>query len=264
VPLSELPSLTSSSQVRVVSSSAAGIPDILALNCSKAPFDNKALRQAVAYAVGSSEIVKLAYFGVGAEVGAEEVGSQSKWYTGPAPYSHGPNLALAKQKLKEAGYPNGLTVEYLGLPQYPNLNTTGEVIQAQLAKIGITMKITELEVTTWLDRYATADYELTTAYWAGTVDPDNFYSNMLLSTAPDNFTKYANPALDALIKQANSTTDFATRKSLYAKIRAIVWEDVPLVFTAYETTSYVMTPQVYGSTIAPNLDLNMGQMWMTS
>jgi peptide/nickel transport system substrate-binding protein len=264
VPLSQLPSLTKSSQVRVVSSSAAGIPDILALNCSKPPFNNKLLRQAVAHAIDSREIVQLAYFGVGAEKGAEEVGSQSKWYSGPSPYSNGPNLALAKEKLRQAGYPKGLTIEYLGLPQYPNLLTTGEVIQAQLAKIGITMKITQLEVTTWLDRYAGADYQATTAYWAGTVDPDNFYSNMILSTAPDNFTKYVNPAVDALIEKANTTTDFVARKNLYQQVREIVWTDVPLIFTAYETTSYVMTPQVYGSTIVPPLDLNMGQIWMSS
>ncbi len=157
-----------------------------------------------------------------------------------------------------------MTIEYLGLPQYPNLLTTGEVIQAQLAKIGITVKITQLEVTTWLDRYAGADYQATTAYWAGTVDPDNFYSNMILSTAPDNFTKYVNSAVDALIKKANTTTDFVSRKNLYQQIREIVWTDVPLIFTAYETTSYVMTPQVNGSTIVPPLDLNMGQIWMSS
>jgi peptide/nickel transport system substrate-binding protein len=264
VPLQQLPTLKKSSQVTVVSSSAAGIPDFLALNCSKPPFNNKALRQAVAYAISSSEIVELAYFGVGAEVGAEEVGSASPWFGGNNPYRSGPNLALAKAKMREAGYPHGLTIEYLGLPQYPNLLTTGEVIQSQLAKIGITMKIQQLEVTTWVDKYATADYQATTAYWAGTVDPDNFYSNIILSTAAENFTKYANPKVDALIGRANTLTTLVERKPIYEKIRALVWEDAPLVFTAYETTNYVMTPHVHGSTINPPLDLRMGQIWKTA
>jgi peptide/nickel transport system substrate-binding protein len=261
VPLQQLPALAKNSSVRVVSSSAAGIPDFLALNTSKPPFNNKALRQAIAYAIGSTEIVQLAYFGIGAQAGAEEVGSASPWYSKGNPYGTEPNIAMAKQKLKEAGHPNGLTFEYLGLPQYPNLLTTGVVIQGQLKKIGVTMNITQLESTTWDQRYTTGDYVATSAYWAGTVDPDNFYSNIILSTSASNATKYKNPAVDALIKKANTATTLATRKPVYEKIRAMVWEDAPLIFTAYETTSYVMSPKVFGSTIAPNLDLNLDLVW---
>jgi peptide/nickel transport system substrate-binding protein len=261
VPLQQLPALAKNSSVRVVSSSAAGIPDFLALNTSKPPFNNKALRQAIAYAIGSTEIVQLAYFGIGAQPGAEEVGSASPWYSKGNPYGVAPNVAMAKQKLKEGGKPNGFTFEYLGLPQYPNLLTTGVVIQGQLKKIGVTMNITQLESTAWLQKYTGSDFQATTAYWAGTVDPDNFYSNILLSTSASNATKYSNPKVDALIKQANTATTLAARKPIYEKIRAQVWEDAPLVFTAYETTSYVMTPKVFGSTIAPNLDLRLGQVW---
>lgn len=264
VPLSQLPGLKSGSSVRVVGSSAAGIPDFLAFNTAKPPFNNKALRQAIAYAIGTAEIVKLAYFGVGAEPGGQEVGSASPWYGGTNPYGTTPNIAKAKQMLAQAGHPRGLTFEYLGLPQYPNLLTTGEVIQSQLKKIGVTMNITQMESTAWLDKYVASDFEATTAYWAGTVDPDNFYSNIILSTAAENFSKYKNPAVDKLIKQANTATTVAERKPLYEKIRSLVWEDCPLIFTAYETTSYVMTPKVYGSTINPPLDLRLGQVWKTT
>jgi peptide/nickel transport system substrate-binding protein len=264
VPLSQLPSLKSGSSVQVVGSSAAGIPDFLALNTAKPPFNNKALRQALAYAIGTAEIVKLAYFGVGAEPGGQEVGSASQWYGGTNPYGTTPNIAKAKQKLAEAGHPRGLTFEYLGLSQYPNLLTTGEVIQSQLKKIGVTMNITQMESTAWLDKYVASDFEATSAYWAGTVDPDNFYSNIILSTAAENFSKYKNPAVDKLITQANTATTVAERKPLYEKIRALVWEDCPLIFTAYETTNYVMTPKVHGSTINPPLELRLGQVWKTA
>lgn len=264
VPLSQLPSLKSGSQVQVVSSSAAGIPDFLALNTTKPPFNNKALRQALAYAIGTAEIVHLAYFGVGAEPGGEEVGSASPWYGGKNPYGTTPNIAMAKQKLAEAGFPHGFSFDYLGLPQYPNLLTTGEVIQSQLKKIGVTMNITQLQSVAWLDKYAAVDYQATSAYWAGTVDPDNFYSNIILSTAAENFTKYKNPAVDKLIGQANTLTTVAERKPLYEQIRGLVWDDSPLIFTAYETTNYVMTPKVHGSTINPPLDLRLGQVWKTA
>jgi peptide/nickel transport system substrate-binding protein len=264
VPLSQLPSLKSNSAVQVVSSSAAGLPDFLALNTSRPPFNNKALRQALAYAIGTAEIVKLAYFGVGAEPGGEEVGTASPWYGGKNPYGTTSNITMAKQKLAEAGYSRGFSFDYLGLSQYPNLLTTGEVIQSQLAKIGVTMNIDQMEVTAWLDKYAASDYQATSGYWAGTVDPDNFFSNIILTGGPDNFTKYSNPTVDKLITQANTATTMAERKPLYEQIRGLVWDDSPLIFTAYETTNYVMTTNVHGSTINPPLDLRLGQAWKTA
>jgi peptide/nickel transport system substrate-binding protein len=47
-----------------------------------------------------------------------EVPSGSSWFGGKAPFASGPDLTLAKQKMAEAGYPNGLNVTYLALPQY--------------------------------------------------------------------------------------------------------------------------------------------------
>jgi ABC-type transport system substrate-binding protein len=59
----------------------------------------------------------------------------------------------------EAGYPNGLTVTSLSLPQYPELQTTGVVLRDQLKKIGINLELQQLEVTVWFDRYAKGDYQ---------------------------------------------------------------------------------------------------------
>jgi peptide/nickel transport system substrate-binding protein len=260
VPLDELASLKADSQYTYVTSSHGGIPDFIALNCSKPPFNNKALRQAIAAAIDRSEIIQVAYFGAGQE-GWMEVPSGSEWFGGSYPYSSGPNLTLAKQKMKEAGYPNGLDVTYLALPQYPELQKTGEVLKEQLAKIGINVKLQQLEVTVWFSRYAKGDYELTSAYWSGTIDPDDFYSTQLLTGSSGNDVKYSNPQADKLIKQARAESDVAKRKALYEQIRTIIWNDAPLVFVHYETVNYLMSKSVENSTINPPLELRFGQVW---
>ena len=260
VPLNQLTALKKNKSYTYVTSPRAGIPDFLAMNVSAAPFNNKALRQAVAAAVDRKEILSVAYFGAGEE-GLMEVPSGSKWFGGNAPYKSGPDLTTAKQKMIEAGYPNGLTVTYLSLPQYPELQTTGVVLRDQLAKIGITVNIQQLEVTVWFDRYAKGDYQLTSAYWSGTIDPDNFYSTQMATGSPNNYCKYSNPQVDSLVAQARSTTDDTERKSLYEKIRSIVWEDAPLVFVHYETINYLMRGNVHGSEVNPPLELNFGKVW---
>jgi peptide/nickel transport system substrate-binding protein len=259
VPLDELASLKKNSAYTYDTSALAGIPDFLAMNCSAAPFNNKALRQAVAAAIDRKEILDIAYFGAG-EQGVMEVPSGSSWFSGKPPYANGPDLNVAKAKMAEAGHPNGLTIEFLSLPQYPELQKTGEVIKEQLAKIGITVKLVQLEVTVWFGRYAKGDYQMTSAYWSGTIDPDNFYSTQLMTGSPNNDTKYSNPAVDALIGKARATTDAAARKTLYEQIRAIIWDEAPLVFAHYETINYLMSKKVQGSTVNPPLELRLGQV----
>jgi peptide/nickel transport system substrate-binding protein len=135
------------------------------------------------------------------------------------------------------------------------------VLKQQLQQIGINVTIQQLEVTVWLDRYVKADYQMTSAYWSGTIDPDNFYSTQLATGSPNNATKYSSKTVDALIQKARSSTKPAERKALYEQIRSIVWEDVPLVFIHYETINYLMGSDVHGSTVNPPLELRFGQVW---
>lgn len=262
VPLQSLTSLSQDAAFNYVTNPVAGIPDFLALNCTRAPFNNKALRQAIYWAVDKKQIRDVAYFGAG-EIGSQEVPSGSAFYDKEDPYlMSGQNLAMAKQKMQEAGLSNGLSITYLGLPQYPELLKTGEVVRDQLKAIGIDMKIEQLEVTVWLDRYAKHDYDITSGYWAGTVDPDDFYSTNIKSGQPLNTTGYSNTEADQLIDQAAQESDQESRKQLYAQIRQIVWDDAPLVFVHYETINYLMDKTVMGSTVNPPLDLRFDRVWI--
>jgi peptide/nickel transport system substrate-binding protein len=239
-----------------VTSALAGIPDYLAMNTAAPPFNNKALRQAVAWALDRNEIRAVAYFGAG-ETGSEEVPTGSKWYDNQDPYKNGPDLTKAKAKMQEAGLAGGISVNFLGLPQYPELLKTGEVVQQQLKKIGINMQIQQVDVSVWFDHFSKGTYQITSAYQERTIDPDNFYSLVLKTGAPINATKYSNPAVDKLIDQAAGETDEAKRKQLYTQIRQIIFDDVPLIFAHYETLNYLSRKQVVGSTINPTLELRL-------
>ncbi len=260
LPLQQLTQLQHDGSVTYVGSPLAGIPDFLSMNVKKPPFDNKALRQAVAWALDKNEIRAVAYFGAG-ETGSEEVPSGSIWHDKADPYTHGPNLKKAKALMQASGHGNGLTVQYLGLPQYPELLKTGEVVREQLKKIGITMNIQQVDVSVWFDRFSKGNYQITSAYQERTIDPDNFYSLVLKSGAAINATGYSNPKVDALIDRAAKETKIAKRKALYTQLRKIVFDDVPLIFVHYETLNYLMRKNVHGSTINPTLELRMGNVY---
>ncbi len=263
IPLQQIASLKDDPRFTYVTSPVAGIPDFLALNTAKAPFDKVEVRQAVAWALNRNDIRDLAYMGSG-EVGNQEVPSGSTWFDGTDPYSSGPDIAKAKALLAKAGYPDGLTVEYLGLPQYPELLKTGEVVRDQLKAIGITMNIKQVDVSVWFDAFSQGDYQITSAYQERTLDPDNFYSLVIKSGGPINTTAYSNPTVDALIEKAAVSTDEAARQQLYTQIRDTVRNEAPIIFVHYETINYLMQKKVTGSVVTPTLELNLKDVGFTS
>lgn len=256
IPLQQVPALEKDPRFTYLTSPVAGIPDFLALNTKVAPFDNPKVRQAVAFAIDRAGIRDFAYLGTG-ELGLTEMPTGSIWYDDTGVFAPEPDIEKAKQLLAEAGFPDGLTVEYLGLPQYPELLKTGQVVREQLRQIGITMDIKSVDVSVWFDAFVSGDYQITSAYQERTIDPDNFYSLVIRSGGPINTTGYANPDVDAMIDKAAASVDMDERKALYRSIREAVTSDAPIVFAHFETLHYLMNKNVLGSTITPTLSLHM-------
>jgi peptide/nickel transport system substrate-binding protein len=231
------------------------------MNTRMPPFDNKLVRQAVYWALDRDAIRQVAYFGAG-ESGIEEVPTGSSWFDGSPVVA--PNTDMAKQLLQQAGAPNPLEVEYLGLPQYPELLKTGEVMQQQLEAVGIKMNIKQVEVGVWFNAFSKGTYQITSAYQERTIDPDNFYALVIRTGGAINSTGYSNPQVDKLIDQARTETDEQTRFGLYKQIRQMVFEDSPIVFAHYETINYLMQKNVVGSSVNPTLELRMQNVGFTT
>lgn len=262
IPLQQVATLKSDPRFTYVTSPVAGIPDFLALNTKAPPFDNPKVRQAVALAISRADIRDVAYLGTG-ELGLAEVPTGSPWYDETGVFAAAPDIAKARQLLAEAGHANGLTVEYLGLPQYPELLKTGQVVRDELKQIGIDMTIKPVDVSVWFNAYSTGKYQITSAYQERTIDPDNFYSLVLKSGGPINTVGYSNPEVDALIDKAAASADAAERKGLYRQIRTITSNDAPIVFVHFETLNYLMNKNVTGSAITPTLSLHIENLGFT-
>lgn len=252
VPLQDIKSLQHDPSFTFVSSGAVGIPDEIRFQTAKPPFNNKALRQAVAWAIDRKAVRNVGYFGTG-QLGDQEVGTGSPWWTkGANPYASAPNVKKAKALLAQAGFSKGLTVECLTNSAYPGYVKTALVVQQNLKAIGVNVKIVELATSEWLARYSGGNFQMLTGSYTGITDPDVFWS---FETAKGNWNRYSNPQVNALVAKARNSTNFAARRSLYAQVRKLVAQDVPIIFVHYETIQYLMSKKVVGST--PHLDLSL-------
>ena len=64
------------------------------------------------------------------------------------------------------------------------------------------------------------------------------------------------------MNQAKATSDVAARKRIYAKVRQIMYDEVPFIFVHYETLNYAMQPQVHGVQVLPSLELRFKDVWL--
>jgi len=130
----------------------------------------------------------------------------------------------AKKLLAEAGYPNGFEAILRVSPQYAYTVRTGEVLTDQLQKIGVKIKIEQIEWSQWLSRvWKDAEYDLTIIGHAEAWDIGN-YAN------PKYYYRYDNADFQKLFKESETTVDDRARRALYAKMQRKLVEDAPVVW----------------------------------
>lgn len=189
---------------------------ILAMNNGKKPFDNIKVREAVAHALNRKEIIDGAVFGYGTPIGTHFAPHNPAYVdlTGLSNYDPEKSKAL----LKEAGYPDGFTVS-LKLPPPSYARRGGEIVAAELAKVGIKAEITNVEWAQWLEQvFKGKDYDLTIVSHTEPMDigiygRDDYYFN------------YHSDAFKKIMAELNVTTDPAKRTELLQAAQKRIAED---------------------------------------
>lgn len=190
--------------------------------------DNKALREAVCYAVNKDNVV----------IGTVE-GTTDPLYTPYPKYvANYPesfdgniyNVEKAKEKLAEAGYPDGLTIK-IKTTSNAGYAKPAEVIQGELSKIGINLELQTMERGTYLQEvYNNFDYDVTV--WAVSCDyPDadagmyrRFYSGMI--SAGNNYMQVNDPKLDEAIMTNRTSLNEEEKKEALVTMAEIIRDEV--------------------------------------
>lgn len=226
-------------------------------NTQKPPFDNKLVRQAVAYAINKDAIIDTVYAGQAEP--ASSLLPPSTWAyekdTEQITYS----IAKAKQLLKQAGIKSGLTIDIWAMPVQraynPDALTMAKLIQADLKAIGINSKIVSYEWSTFLRKLSLGEHQSVLIGWtADYADPDNFFTPLLscASTATgSNRTFWCNPEFDDLINKASQAASKQISNSFYQQAIELINQEVPLFPIAHSKRFQARNKNVSGLVLNP-------------
>jgi dipeptide transport system substrate-binding protein len=213
------------------------ITSFLAFNTQKKPFDDVRVRKALSLAIDRSAIVQAVFAGR-AEPGWAPYSPRTLWGARmnlPIPSR---DLRRASALLAEAGYPNGFetTIWARQGGGHANLNPrlSAELVQADWAAIGVRAKVVVMEGAEMGRRVRDGEHETAFSGWQNSLDPDEFYANLLTcKAARSSSARWCDPTLDALIDNARARTDIAIRTRLYEQAEARFLETQPWAVIAY-------------------------------
>src|SRR6266446_10090136 len=231
------------------------------LNHTKPPFDNKALRQAVAYSLDLEQIVKGVWLNVG--VPANGPIPPTSWaYDRSIPFIKR-DLAKVKAKLAEGGKPTGFpfTITTANIP----INVQeAEVIQAQLGEAGMQVKIKLVDAATQLSDGNSRNFDMISYQWSGRPDPDgNIYQ--FYRTTPGtslNWSGISNPQLDALLDKTREVSSQPERKKLYSELIKILQDELPMVYIVHPIEPKAFSLRVQGYEPIPDGMMRFRDVWL--
>lgn len=235
----------------------------LGLNCQKAPFNDKRVRQALNYAIDRDRILKTILEGRG-ELARGPIppflvnhpSPQSSPSEGrgdlnvPSPlagegqgggYFYNPKKARAL--LKEAGFDNKKL--RFKIYQSADLETADimEVVQQYLRDVGVEAEIVQLEWSAFKEAINKGEADSFWLSWkADYPDPENFLFPVFHSSnwgAAGNRARFKDPETDRLIEEAQREPDEEKRISLYLEAEKRVMEEAPWLFF-WHKSEYVM------------------------
>ena len=211
--------------------------------------DGKLLRQALNLAIDRNAISQVVFNGV-VTPGNQQYSPESSFYASDIAVPER-DVEAAKALLAEAGYPDGVDLE-VQLPNDPVSLQAMQVIQAMAAEAGINITLTSKEFASMLSDQTAGDFQASFVGWSGRVDPDGNVHQFMTTDGGINDSKYSNPDVDRLLNEARQTNDTAERQALYAEARAILNEDLPIVYLYHDTWLWALDAAIEGFTPYPD------------
>lgn len=229
---------------------------LLGLNTAEAPFDDVRVRQALSLAIDRQAIVDVVFFGSG-QVTGPIVPTLGEW---AQPIEQLPNYTVDRERaqalLEEAGA-SDLSFTILVGSLYQEFTNIALVIQDQLAEIGVTVELEQVEWGTFIDRWIARDFQSFVSFNSGSGDPDAALYSAFTTEGGTNAYQFSDEEVDRLLDSGRTTTSAEDRKSIYENVEVALAEAAPAIFICTRVGYFAIRDGVRGFQPSP------AQTWAT-
>ncbi len=210
-----LPQFEADPRFQVLVGSTEG-ETILAMNNKQPPFDDPKVRAAVAHVIDRQAIIDGAMFGYGTPIGTHFAPHNPAYVDQTALSLH--DIEKSKALLAEAGFADGFETT-LDLPPPSYARRGGEIIAAQLAEVGITAKINNVEWAQWLETvFKGKNFGMTIVSHTEPMD-------IGIYARPEYYFQYDNADFQKLMEDLTAENDPEKRSSLLKQAQEKISND---------------------------------------
>lgn len=228
----------------------------LAFNTDKAPLNNPAVRHALALAINNQRLMQSIYYGT-AETAASILPRASWAYDSEAKITEY-NPEKAKQQLAALGLENmtlQLWVPTSSQAWNPSPLKTAELIQADMAQVGVKVMIVPVEGRFQEARLMDMNHDLTLSGWStDSNDPDSFFRPLLSCAAIEsqtNFAHWCRREFDTILQKALTSQQLASRIEAYDEAQTILARELPVLPLASSLRLQAYRYDIKGLVLSP-------------
>jgi peptide/nickel transport system substrate-binding protein len=236
---------------------------VLGANTGLPPTDNKLVRQALSYAFDRQRFVDTVLLGIGK---AESL----PWPPGSAAFEESKvnqypfDLDKARALLNQAGLGSGFSIDfwpYLATADYTGM---GQIYQADLAKLGITLNLKQPDVATWLDQVNNAKYIGLYAGPAGLGDmsPATCFTSSKAFAPAGNNSAFKSDRYAELVTQASTEPDPAKLKPIYAELNDLFLDEAFTIVLSPTQPVLLTAKKVNGVTFTHHERVDLTNTWL--
>jgi len=261
VPFNQAENMKSDPNINVGVASVFRI-DIVQLNTTKKPFDDKRVRQALNFALDKDAIVKGILRG-NAKPAASSIPVMGYHNTDLQPYALDP--AKAKALLSEADLPNGFKTSMLVSAGDVTARQVASAIQSSLKKIGVEVELQTIEGSSQFSTTKSGNYEMSLSYaTSDTIDPDQLVGFTAVNPERANafHTQWKDERVNELYALERTTLDGEPRGKQFKEIEALVHDGAPFIFLYTPSDPYASRKNVSGFEVLPTSNYSLKDVVM--
>jgi len=235
----------------------------VSINSAAYPTNITAVRQAIVHAINYSDIAQTVFFGKLSQIVGPEYPAWKQFYDlgNFTPYQY--NVSLAQADLKSANIKNFPILNFTVITGCQFCISTAQIVQADLAQIGITVDIEVQNTGLYYTPYSSYASEVSSASAIGslsmlgaeewgpaTLTPADYWFTFVSNESTfGNWAVYSSPSVVACANAFTSSTNTSYIQSLCKTAQAQIYNDAPYAWLGLVTLWYAAGSLVWQKSV---------------